>query len=578
MKSLHKLLADRLKRHFGDEGAIPPELRGLFAEIDAIYRGMSEEKERLVRSLAASSRELIQATEEMRAEKELLTVTLHSIGEGVITTDTDGNITLINRVAQELTGWSQRDAMRESIDHVFHVVDEHSGRTYEGPMAEIMSQGGTMIKKETGVLVSRDSTRRDVSHSVAPIRNSLSKVIGLVVIFRDITEARKLEEERLRASRLESVGLLAGGIAHDFNNILTILLGNLSLTLTQLSDHPEAAELVEEGLRAGSRAVDLTRQLLTFSKGGTPIKTTASVGDLVRESAIFALRGSNVRCELRIAPDLFPVEIDKGQIHQVVNNLVINADQAMPDGGKLLIGAENLVSWEENGMILPAPRNVKVFIRDQGVGIPEEALDRIFDPYFTTKRRGTGLGLATSYSIIKKHGGLLTVDSKKGEGTTFYIYLPASDRPLPLDEGGPKVPIEGRRGHLLIMDDEEPILALVSKMLSHLGYQVDLARDGGEALDLYRRAKEADNPYDVVILDLTIPGGMGGCEAALRVLEVDPQAAVIASSGYSNDPVMSSYDEYGFRAVLTKPYDLEQLQKVLIDVMADSWAMKEAAP
>ncbi len=576
MKSLHKLLADSLERHYGDEAAAPSAVRDLLAEIDANFREMEADKERLASSLAASSRELIHATEEMRAEKELLTVTLHSIGEGVITSDTDGKITLINRVAQELTGWSQEDAVGESIDHVFYVVDEHSGRTYEGPMSEIMSQAGTMIKKETGVLVARDSTRRDISHSAAPIRNSLSKVIGLVVVFRDITEARKLEEERLRASRLESVGLLAGGIAHDFNNILTILLGNLSLTLTQLSEHPEAAELVEEGLRAGSRAVDLTRQLLTFSKGGTPIKTTASVGDLVRESAIFALRGSNVRCELRIAPDLFPVEIDKGQIHQVVNNLVINADQAMPDGGNLLIGAENLVSWEENGMILPAPRNVKVFIRDQGVGIPDEALDRIFDPYFTTKRRGTGLGLATSYSIVKKHGGLLTVDSKKGEGTTFYIYLPASDRPLPLDEGGAKVPIEGRRGHLLIMDDEEPILALVDKMLSHLGYRVDLARDGGEALSLYCQAMEEDNPYDVVILDLTIPGGMGGCEAALRVLEVDPQAAVIASSGYSNDPVMSSYDEYGFRAVLTKPYDLDQLQKVLIDVMADSWAMKAA--
>lgn len=577
MKSLHKLLADQLERHFGDMNSVPSELEGLVDEIDAVYRAASAEKKHLASALEASSRELIQTTEAMRGEKELLTVTLHSISEGVITSDTNGQITLINRVAQELTGWPQREAVGQSIDHVFYVVDEQSGRTYEGPMSEIMSQAGTMIKKETGVLVARDSTRRDISHSAAPIRNSKSEVIGLVVVFRDITESRKIEEERLRASRLESVGLLAGGIAHDFNNILTILLGNLSLTLTQLGEHPDAAELVEEGLRAGSRAVDLTRQLLTFSKGGTPIKTTSSVGDLVRESAVFALRGSNVRCELRIAPDLFPVEIDKGQIHQVINNLVINADQAMPDGGELLIGAENLISWEENGMILPAPRNVKVYIRDQGVGIPEEALDRIFDPYFTTKRRGTGLGLATSYSIVKKHGGLLTVDSKKGEGTTFYIYLPASDRPLPLAERSEEPPPEGRRGHLLIMDDEEPILALVDKMLSHLGYKVDLARHGGEALELFRQARDEGNPYDVVVLDLTIPGGMGGCEAALRVLEVDPQAAVIASSGYSNDPVMSSYDEYGFRAVLTKPYDLDQLQKVLIDVIMSSRALREAA-
>lgn len=577
MKSLHQLLADQLERHFGGADSAPGELEPWIREIDAAYRAVEGEKQELERSLEAKAAELVRATDEMRAEKELLTVTLHSIGEGVITTDTEGQITLINRVAQELTGWPQKDAVGQPIDHVFYVVDEASGRTYEQSMAEIMSRAGTVIQKETGVLVALDGTRSDISHSAAPIRNSLSEVIGLVVIFRDITEARKIEEERLRASRLESVGLLAGGIAHDFNNILTILLGNLSLTLTQLSNNPEAAELVEEGLRAGSRAVDLTRQLLTFSKGGTPIKTTASVGDLVRESAVFALRGSNVRCQLRIAPDLFPVEIDKGQIHQVINNLVINADQAMPDGGELVIGAENMVSWEEKGMILPAPRNVKISIRDQGVGIPEDALDRIFDPYFTTKRQGTGLGLATSYSIIKKHGGLLTVESRRGEGTTFYIYLPASNRPLLDDEGVAPPPPEQCRGRLLIMDDEEPILALVDRMLSHLGYQVDLARHGGEALELYRKAAEEEQPYDVVVLDLTIPGGMGGCEAALRVLEVDPDAAVIASSGYSNDPVMSSYDEYGFRAVLTKPYDLEQLQKVLVEVMASSQVIKEAA-
>ena len=574
VSSVHSLLERQLKKHFEALDTLPEELTDFVSAIDAAYREADEDRVMLERSLELSSQELLQANSDLRAEKERLTVTLHSIGEGVITTDTEGTITLINRVAQRLTGWPQAKAIGRPIDHVFHVTEEGedgTDGTLEEPFVEVLESTDHVVPRG-GMMVSRDGQRREVAYTMAPICDHADEVLGVVVAFRDVSEERKLEEERIQASRLESVGLLAGGIAHDFNNILTILLGNLSLAQAKMESNPESVhELLEEALRAGSRAKDLTHQLLTFSKGGAPIKTIASVGDLARESAVFALRGSNVRCEFKIDTDLFPVAIDKGQISQVVNNLIINADQAMPQGGLLEIGAKNLIAGQTDEDIpIEAERCVKVWVRDEGIGIPDDYIDRIFDPYFTTKQRGSGLGLATSYSVIKNHDGLLTVESQFAVGTTFYFYLPASQTSSSGQPVIPEAELQPGQGRLLVMDDEEPVLRLAQQMLQHLGYQVVTACHGEEALARFLEAKERQEPFDAIILDLTIPGGMGGQETAAFIIDLDTTARVVASSGYSNDPIMSDFTKYGFKAVLTKPYNLQEMDQALARVLGRS--------
>lgn len=315
------------------------------------------------------------------------------------------------------------------------------------------------------------------------------------------------------------------------------------------------------------RARDLTQQLLTFARGGTPVKSAASMAEIITDSAEFALRGSNVECEYRLARNLWTVEVDKGQISQVITNLVINADQAMPEGGKIRIKAENM-TLEGDISIPDSGRQsfVKVSIKDEGIGIPEEYLVRIFDPYFTTKESGSGLGLATTYSIIKRHGGLITVESKPGSGTTFYIYLPAIPvSPSPTEKVIPDGVSSG--GRVLIMDDEESVREVVGRILEHVGWEVEFACDGAEAIERYVAARDSGRSFDAVIMDLTVPGGMGGKEAITRLKSIDPQVKAIVSSGYSNDPVMSDYAGYGFNGVISKPYRIEELIKVLQELM-----------
>jgi CheY-like chemotaxis protein len=317
------------------------------------------------------------------------------------------------------------------------------------------------------------------------------------------------------------------------------------------------------------RAKDLTQQLMTFAKGGEPIKQPASIAELLQEAASFALRGSNVRYECAIAKDLWPVEIDAGQISQVIHNLIINADQAMPGGGVIWIQAENLrVSTEgvEPGVPLHEGRYVKIAIIDQGIGIPKEHLPKIFDPYFTTKQGGSGLGLATTYAVIKKHGGYITTGSELGVGTTFRIYLPAAQRPIISRRDG-AAPPQGGRGRILVMDDEETIRELVGDILSQIGYEAAFARDGDEAIERYKKARETGRPFAAVIMDLTIPGGMGGKEAIQQLRAIDPEVKGIVSSGYSNDPVMADFRAYGFMGVIAKPYRPSELSDVVHRVL-----------
>jgi len=304
--------------------------------------------------------------------------------------------------------------------------------------------------------------------------------------------------------------------------------------------------------------------LLTFAKGGAPVKEIASIKAILKESSSFVLRGSKSGCEFSIAEDLWSAEVDVGQISQVINNVVINADQAMPEGGIIQVVATNLMIEGSHGLPVKPGRYINISISDQGVGIAEKHLLKIFDPYFTTKQEGSGLGLATNYSIIKKHDGHITVESRLGVGTTFHIYLLASYKAIPEKE---KVKVIKGQGRILVMDDEASLRKIAGRILEKLGYEPEFAKNGAEAIRMVNEAQESEKPYHAVILDLTIPGGMGGKDAVNKLLEIDPEVKAIVSSGYSDDPVMSNFQEYGFKGMMPKPFTSQSLSKVLHEVL-----------
>jgi PAS domain S-box-containing protein len=393
--------------------------------------------------------------------------------------------------------------------------------------------------------------------------------VRTTTIAHDITEKKRLEQELLKAQKLESLGVLAGGIAHDFNNFLSGIMGNISLAKLEADQGENIIESLDEALRVTSRASALTRQLLVFSKGGAPIKKTASISEVLSDSTVFALRGSKVKCEFNIVADLWPVRVDLGQFSQVIHNLVLNAVQAMPQGGTIRLHASNATLEALSGLPLEAGRYVKISMQDEGLGIPKAHLSKIFDPYFTTKYQGSGLGLTMTYTTIHAHDGHIAVNSEMGRGTTFRIYMPASFEKL-VESQDRSAQLKRGEGKILVMDDEETIRNVTEKILMELGYDVSCASDGAETIVLYQDAARIGRPFDAVIMDLTIPGGMGGKDAIQQLLKIDPQVTAIVSSGYSNDPIMSDFEKYGFRGVATKPYRIEKLSWVLHDVLMDA--------
>jgi two-component system cell cycle sensor histidine kinase/response regulator CckA len=380
-----------------------------------------------------------------------------------------------------------------------------------------------------------------------------------------VTERKRTEEERLTTSKLESLGTLAGGIAHDLNNILTVISGNIGLAQIEApSDAGSLLSFLSKAGQAAQHAAHLSSQLLTFSKGGAPLKRVVSLSDLLAQAAEFSLYGSNLRADINLPADMWKAEVDPGQIEQVVNALVINAREAMPHGGTVRVSARNVNVEDKPGALLPAGRYVKVAVADRGSGIAEDIAMKIFDPYFTTKPTGSGLGLAISYSIIKRHGGLLHLENSSAEGATFAFYLPATNS----QSAAPEAALTERtfnfnHQRILLMDDEAAIRELTSQLLSTLGYEVTAVPDGLEAVRLYERALRRGENFQAVILDATIRGGMGGLATIERLRTLDPQVTAIICSGYCDEAALSQFLAYGFRSALPKPFSRRELSDAL---------------
>ncbi len=524
---------------------------------------------RVVRlEIATDISEMKAAEEKLAQETERLAVTLRSIGDGVITTNTSGEIILINDVAEQLTGWDTADAVGQPLTSVFNIINGDSREACENPAARVMASGKHVSLEEDTILVSRDGEERNIADSAAPIKNEAGEVIGVVLVFRDITEQIQTEKELAKVTKLESIGVLAGGIAHDFNNILTAILGNIDLSLSDPVLSKETRVLLSEAEKASKRAQSLTGQLLTFSKGGEPIIETASLMDVVKDSAEFVLHGDKVALEYDFSEDLGFVDIDKGQISQVIQNIILNARDAMPDGGMITVRGENINPEKEEGLILPQNKPyVKLHFKDNGKGMTAEVLERIFDPYFSTKKDGSGLGLAITHSIINKHQGQIKAHSVRGEGTSFLIYLPVSEQTKLTPKPEKKVTESQPAARIMILDDEPSIRDVTGVMLKKMGHEVTAVETGEDVIHQYQQAQKTEKPFDLVILDLTIPGGMGGKETINKLQEIDPEIKAIVSSGYSNDPVMANYKDFGFSAAIVKPYLIRELSEAINQII-----------
>ncbi len=508
----------------------------------------------------------------IESEKERLLVTLRSIGDAVITTDINGQIILMNRVAEKLTGWTAKEAQTRDIMEVFNIVDEITRDPGDNPAKKVMKMKNIIELPEQTLLLSRDGTERLIADSAAPIRGSDNSITGIVLVFRDITDKRKTELLLLNSQKLESLGVLAGGIAHDFNNLLSGIFGYLELMKIQLKkeNFSKLDESLNKAMQVFGRTKALTQQLLTFARGGEPHKKNIQISGMLISNTQFVLSGAKVSSSFDIKDNLWHCLADENQIAQVLDNIIINAVQSMPDGGIISIKADNYFndSTDRSNLLLPG-RYVRVSITDRGSGIARENVSRIFDPFYSTKAGGTGLGLATSYSIMKKHGGAITVESEPGKGSTFTLYIPAAPESINIHKESHNTEIPKFTGRILVMDDEDFVRNTASAILESMGISSDTAADGDDAVTKYIEAYNSGLPYTAVILDLTIKGGPGGKKTLEILKNFDPDIVAIASSGYSVDPVMANPEHFGFRDRLIKPYRIDELVTVLNRVMKD---------
>jgi PAS domain S-box-containing protein len=560
IKPLQEIEAYALKVSSGEadaayvpEGDFFGELKNLKYSIVGMTRSLAEARQAQVRKTAEQA---------LHDSEKTLKGFIDVMPVGVKWIDGDGVIKHVNSCFMEWFGYDTDDI--PSLDAWFlraypdPVNRENSLSRWEAAI-DTARTDGTTIQPSESIISCKDGSDRHVI-----VYTHLARNLRLD-IFTDITERESLQNRLLNAQRLESLGVLAGGIAHDFNNILTAIMGNISIARLVLDTPEKSAKLLENAEKATVRATELATQLLTFAKGGAPVKKTVSIRKIVNESLSLALRGTNVKGVVEIPDHLHDIEGDEGQVSQVFNNIIINAVQAMPGGGKITVEGINLALEEENNLLLPPGGYVKLSFSDEGCGMPEDVRKKIFDPYFTTKSGGIGLGLASVHSIINRHGGHLEARSKIGKGTTFTLFLPSTGTTATGSEIGHRITLSEApaEGSVLVMDDEEMIRDLAAEMLAHLGYTVTTCATGEETVRKYRIAKEGNNPFSFIIMDLTIPGGMGGRESAEVILAFDPCARLIASSGYSNDPVMANFYDYGFCGSIIKPYTLDDLTRVV---------------
>ena len=465
----------------------------------------------------------------------------------------------VNPAFERLTGLGRDLLIGRTLSEVFPDFDER----WLGCLARVATTGVPATLEHRAAT----SDRYFEVQVYSPAKGQVA------ALYSDVSERRKLQMEREKNERLESLGVLAGGIAHDFNNILMAIAGNISLARMQLEqDHTVDARLADSE-KAVAKAAALTRQLLTFARGGEPVKKALCTAALICEAASLFLSGGNCKAELQLPDDLWCLHADAGQMHQALNNLILNAVQSMPGGGMLSIGASNQTIDEADGRGLAPGRYLRIVIADQGCGIAPEQLPKIFDPYYTTKATGSGLGLASVFSIVKRHEGAISVSSTPGAGASFELLLPASVSGS--DEGGdqeaaaaqplPAPPPCDRT--VLVMDDEEMIRNLAALMLTKLGYRATTCCDGAEAVSLYRAGIAKEEPFAAVILDMTVPGGMGGKEAAHLIRGIDRDAVLVISSGYSADPFLDEKREVQVNGMVAKPYNMKQLSDELTRVL-----------
>ncbi|CAB1081134.1 hypothetical protein D1AOALGA4SA_8792 [Olavius algarvensis Delta 1 endosymbiont] len=546
---IFNLMTQRLKKSFNETERYRDHLEELVRE-----RTLDLERENSDRQLAEAA---------LRDSEERLSLIIEQSPMGIISWDPQFRVSSWNRASERIFGYSSEEAVGRHAEFIVPpAARKHVDAIWQGLMT---LEGGRRSKNEN---VTQKGARILCDWYNSPLIDSNDKVIGVLSLVEDVTEQEHMAKELLKIKKLESTGVLAGGIAHDFNNILTAIIGNISLSMLDRTLAGKTRSLLAEAEKASIRAKSLTQQLLTFAKGGDPIKEATSLADIVRDSANFVLSGKAVACRFAIPDNLWLVDIDKGQISQVIQNIVLNASHAMTNGGIIEIRCANIDATDREDVLLPDDRKfVRITIEDSGSGIPADVIDKIFDPYFSTKQKGSGLGLAITHGIITKHGGRIFVNSEPGAGATFTTYLPASDQKTwvaPDREEVTQLPAGAR---IMVMDDEEIVRDVAGAMLTKLGHEVVFARDGVEALQLYKEAAETTNPINIVIMDLTIPGGMGGKDAVNSILAFAPEAKVLVSSGYSNDPILSSYEEYGFCGVVTKPYQMQELSGIIGTVL-----------
>ena len=478
---------------------------------------------------------------------------------GIVIFDRDFSVISWNPSCEKIFGYSRSAIMGQTalklmakevyveVREIFSTM-EKTGQAIRNRNENITSKGRTII----------------CDWYNTPLTDSENQVIGMLCLVENVTEQIHVEKELLKIKKLESTGVLAGGIAHDFNNILTAILGNINLSLLDTNLQPGTRALLSAAEKASLRAQTLTQQLLTFAKGGEPVLAKTSLAEVIVDSADFVLHGSSTSVQYNIPEDLWMVEADRGQISQVIQNIVLNSSQAMPGGGFIEITCKNFPREDiEENLLSNSSDYVKITISDNGVGVPSHVLDKIFDPYFSTKKEGSGLGLAITLSIVNKHHGHISVQSEPDSGSVFTIYLPAT-KTLSLPDQPTSRPVETVvKARILLMDDDEMILHVAGSMLTALGHEVIQSKDGDECIHLYKELCAAGTPPDLVIMDLTIPGGKGGEETMNDLRQINPQVKVIVSSGYSNDPIMASFTKYGFSAAISKPYIMQDLADVI---------------